>query len=120
MITAERLRQVLSYDPETGVFLWKEKIARKVVVGRKAGNIGNFGYIYIRIAGKLYYGHRLAWLYVHGVWPEKGIDHRNGVPDDNRIANLRPANQSENNQNMRLPKHNKSGFMGVSFFKSPG
>jgi len=69
----------------------------------------------ISILGKLYCAHRLAWLYVHGKWPDRHIDHINGKPDDNRISNLRDVSVSVNMQNRtRAQSNNKSGLLGVS------
>ena len=88
--------------------------------GAKAGWSKSTKDTYPRIAidGKLYRVHRLAWLYVHGVWPEKQLDHKDGVRNNAALDNLRPATQSENNQNQkRAHKRNKSGYLGVCFDK---
>jgi hypothetical protein len=102
-LTAERLRELLSYDPETGVF-------RRIVqvgTGRRAGSIAGAlcdGYVVIHVASKRYKAHRLAWLHVHGTWPTGEIDHRNGLRADNRIVNLRDVSQSVNLQNQRYAR----------------
>jgi hypothetical protein len=75
------------------------------------------GYIRIGINNKLYVAHRLAWLYVHGEFPESEIDHINGDRADNRILNLRKATPAENSQNRARYCSNSSGFMGVYFNK---
>jgi hypothetical protein len=78
----------------------------------------NGRYLQIGFGGYRDRAHRLAWLYVHGVIP-KEIDHINGNGLDNRICNLREVTHQQNVHNLvRPPKHNSSGFMGVSFFKS--
>src|SRR5690242_11158228 len=64
-----------------------------------------------------YYAHRLAWFYVYQVWPKDEIDHINRIPDDNRILNLREANRIENMRNIATPKHNTTGFKGVTRHK---
>lgn len=113
---ADFLRSILSYEPETGQFFWRQ--SRR---GRKAGApVGTpksaDGYLRIRVEGVRYYAHRLAWLYVYGEWPNHFIDHINGGRADNRIANLRSATDSVNAQNRRSGRHNRStGFLGVSF-----
>lgn len=114
-LTADRLREILAYDPETGVFTWKVRTANCVRVGDVAGSFDDKGYIKIKIDGRMHKAHRLAWLYVHGVWPKSGIDHVNSVRDDNRSANLREATQAENMQNERVSRsNNKTGFLGVA------
>lgn len=87
-LTAEFVRNILDYDPETGIFTWKRKRSYNTDIGMEAGvcKIGS-GYRVIKINGKQYVAHRLAWLYVYGKWP-KGLHRVNGNPFDNRIANL--------------------------------
>lgn len=116
-LTAERLRECLTYNPETGLFHWKEA-RRGLYVGDQAGCLAKHGYIFIRIDDRLYTGHRLAWLYVTGEWPKKNIDHINRVRSDNRFCNLREANQTENNQNMAVRSDNTSGHTGVYWCKT--
>jgi hypothetical protein len=113
-LTAERLRELLDYDPETGVFLWK--VNRSIgKAGQVAGGLSKaLGYRTIGIDSRLYYGHRLAWLYVHGRWPEGVIDHINGDRTDNRISNLREVHQRVNVENRRaVRKDSATGLMGV-------
>ena len=120
MLTAERLRELLHYDPETGVFTWRVANGRRVQVGTDAGYIDHQGYRRIRIDYALYRGHRLAWLHVHGEWPVDQIDHVNGARDDNRIANLRECTCAENQQNRSVHVVNTSGYPGVSRHKQSG
>jgi hypothetical protein len=109
------LREVLEYNPETGIFTWKNPTATCVKVGDIAGWIDFHGYHSIRLNKKIYRSHRLAWLYVYGKFPEKSIDHINGIRTDNRIKNLREATVSENAQNQRKSmSNNKTGYLGVS------
>lgn len=118
LITLERLRELLSYDAETGVFTWSGHSG-----SAKAGDIAGTqcdGYTKIQIEGRLYRGHRLAWFYVTGKWPEKHLDHRDGVRSNNRWANLRPASPAENHQNRSVQKNNKSGFLGVNWHRGEG
>ena len=114
MITQQRLREMLHYDAETGVFTWRIKRTAGVKPGDKAGCSNSLGYIIIGLTGRRYRAHRLAWLYVHGVWPEQSIDHANGITGDNRMINLREATSSENRQNIITVKTNTSGFTGVT------
>ena len=112
-ITAERLRELLSYDEETGVFCWLAKPNRRIRVGDQAG-VRFRGRIQIRIDGTSYRAHRLAWLYVYGTLPSQVIDHINGNACDNCIANLRDVSVAMNRQNIRKPmKHSKIGVLGV-------
>ena len=114
-LTAERLRELLSYDPETGIFTWRMHFGR-VKSGTVAGCLTR-GYIAVRVNKRMMFAHRLAWLHAYGRWPIGDIDHINGVRNDNRLVNLRECNRSENKQNSNAHKDNKSGFMGVSKIK---
>jgi hypothetical protein len=80
--------------------------------GKVAGTT-HLGYVKIRINGKQYRAHRLAWLYIYGAFPSIDIDHINTVKSDNRIVNLRLAHDHENLKNIGLVKTNTSGFRGV-------
>ena len=111
--TVERVKDLLHYDPETGVFTWRVKRGGAVDAGDAAGTKDSRGYIQIGVDRTLYLAHRLAWLYTYGYWPETPLDHINRVRTDNRIANLRPATYALNNQNASVPCNNKSGVTGV-------
>lgn len=114
MLTAERLRELLSYDESTGQFRWRG-VLRAHRAGKLVGEPDPRGYCWIGVERRIYYAHRLAWLYVHGTWPVKWIDHINGNPSDNRISNLRAATPAQNQANGRGRKNNTSGFRGVSW-----
>lgn len=98
VMLAARLVELLTYDAATGVFKWRVARGRQAA-GSVAGKDHPNGYRQIRIDGRLYLAHRLAWLYVHGAWPSSEIDHRNRIRHDNRIDNLRPATRSLQNVN---------------------
>ena len=112
-LTQSRLKELLHYNADTGVFTWLVA-SRSRKVGQVAGS-DNKGYRLIKIKGKSYRAHRLAWLYVHGKLPDNDIDHINGVRDDNRIANMRDVTNSVNGQNRKLAnKGSVTGLLGVS------
>lgn len=83
------------------------------MAGEVAGNVNDHGYIRIGIDGRIYLAHRLAWFYCHGEWPLGGLDHANGMPTDNRIANLRLATHSQNLANSRA--RNWAGLKGAYY-----
>ena len=111
------LKELFSYNPETGEFIRLKSVAKRAKVGDKAGSINRDGYIYITINYKKFLIHRLAWLYVYGEFPENEIDHINGNPSDNRIGNLRSATRCENMNNVGKHTNNTSGYKGVSWSK---
>lgn len=124
-LTQEKVRELLDYDPETGVFTWKKrcgddhgtKIFNGKFSGKTAKNIDVQGYVVIQIKGRTYKAHRLAWLLVHGRFPPQGMDHLNRVRTDNRIANLREASVAENGKNRSMSSNNTSLFTGVRWNK---
>jgi HNH endonuclease/AP2 domain len=112
----ERVMEVLDYDPDTGIFRWKVRLSNSIHVGDIAGSPDGEGYLMIRLDNRYYKAHRLAWLYVHGAWPDDQIDHINTDPADNRIANLRQATQLLNKQNSRRShRDSASRYLGVSW-----
>ncbi len=117
MITQERLKELMDYDPLTGVFVRKTAPGRRVKVGDVAGCDDGYGYLCIWIDGKKYKSHRLAWLYVYGEFPPDSIDHINGVRYDNRIENLRAVTNQENTRNINKSANNTSGYLGVRWYK---
>lgn len=115
LVTQENLKEVLDYDPDTGIFTWKE---RARMTRRKAGDVAGRdcrpdGAIEIGLFGMVFTAHRLAWLYVHGKWPEKYIDHINGKPWDNRIINLRDVSARGNCNNRKV--HREGKLAGTNF-----
>jgi hypothetical protein len=117
--TPEILKQFLHYDPDTGLFTWIKLHGRRAKIGDIAGTKTTNGRIGIGFMGHRCYAHRLAWFYIHGHWPTTGIDHIDGDPSNNRLSNLREANQVENMQNIpRISKISKSGLTGAFWITS--
>jgi hypothetical protein len=113
MLELRRAAELLSYDPKTGEFRWKFDQHKRKKDGL-AGTPNSDGYLQITIDGKKYRAHRLAWLFMNGEWPTHDVDHIDGNVTNNRIANLRIATRSENNQNLKKAKsNNKLGILGV-------
>jgi uncharacterized protein (DUF1684 family) len=115
MLMQKRLKELLHYDPKTGVFMWLRP-HQAVRIGAAAGTLDAQGYIRIKVDGVKYRAHRLAWLYVTGDWPTL-LDHRDMDKAHNAFANLRLATDMQSQGNRRLQRNNTSGFRGVSWFK---
>jgi len=130
--SVELLRQLLEYDPETGILTWKPRpvemfaegsrqertciIWNKRFAGKTAMNTSlPNGYLTGGLLKKTTYAHRAAWAIFYGEWPRQDIDHINGDRQDNRIENLRSVSRSENMRNCGMLKTNTSGTTGVSF-----
>jgi len=115
-ITQERLKELLHYNPLTGIFIRLTKPSNNRNIGDIAG--GRDGvYMTISLDGVKYKSHRLAWLYVYGVWPRDQIDHENHDKLDNKILNLKEATNKTNGMNQSKKSNNTSGITGVSWYK---
>jgi hypothetical protein len=117
-LTADRLREVLAYDPETGEFTWREPGFGRRLDLRAGCASKSRGYVVIRVDGRLFFAHRLAWLFMTGEWPADQVDHKNNRRADNRWMNLRPATVSQNNHNRSVLSRSTSGVKGVSRTRS--
>lgn len=125
-ISAEEVRKLLDYDPNSGVLAWKyrpnlrgrAKTWNKRYAGAMITSVNGHGYVQLSIYKRKYEAHRIAWLWFYGKMPSKGIDHINGNKTDNRIANLREASVAQNQWNRRKPK--KFGLRGAIFHALAG
>ena len=107
-LTLKRLYEILKYDSEKGIFTWIKN-------NKQAGSVDNKGYERISIDKVRYKSHRLAWLYYHGVFPSKQIDHIDGNKLNNAISNLRDVSQKINMYNKQVAhKSNINNTLGVS------
>lgn len=139
LLTQEIVRELLDYDPETGVLTWKprdvkwfkddnrytaEQCCRRwnsKWANKTCGYLQNhYGYTIVTIDSKKYYAHRIIWLFVFGDFPKFQIDHKNGNRSDNRLRNLREVTNQQNSMNSTIYKNNTSGRKGVWMEKSTG
>lgn len=111
-VTQERLKELLTYSPETGLFYWLAKRGRRQTK-RPAGTKTHYGYNGIRVDGVTYGAHRLAILYVTGAMPIADVDHIDGDVSNDRLSNLRECTHGQNQKNMKRHADNSSGFKGV-------
>jgi hypothetical protein len=117
MLTQARLKELLHYDPTTGIWTRVRCNERRDLVGKQAGSIDGSGYLHIRVDGARYKAHRLAFLYMTGAWPANEVDHRNMSRTDCKWSNLRPATRRLNQANVRVRSDNVTGIKGVTRFK---
>lgn len=115
LVSLEYLYTVLNYNSETGIFTWIADVSNIAKSGDIAGALDGHksGYIKIQIKYKRYLAHRLAWFYVYGVWPTKYIDHVNRVRTDNRLVNLREANELQNSHNRAVLSNSTTKIKGI-------
>lgn len=116
ILTQSHLKELLTYDPITGIFIWKVRFSNRNKIGGVAGgSLSPDGYYRVGIYGESYLLHRLAWFYDKGKWPVSQIDHKDHIRHHNWIDNLRCATHRENGMNQGLSKNNTSGVTGIYF-----
>lgn len=115
--TVAVVRFLFDYDRSSGVLRWRVGIGGRTKSGSVAGCASTHGrgYVTVRLFGRRFFAHVLAWVIVRGRWPNHPIDHVNNQPGDNRWCNLRKADESENRANSGRYANNTSGFKGVHF-----
>jgi len=114
IITQARLKELLNYDPFTGIFTWKVHRSRLARAGSVAGTVNPNCYVAIKIDQRLYQAHRLAFLYMLGRWPKGDVLHTDGRTTDNRWHMLGEGTRAENMKDQKIRYNNKSGVTGVS------
>ncbi len=114
----ERLQELFHYDPETGLLSRRcHRPRSKTKIGDIVGTPNSDGHLVCRVDFQICYVHRIAWKMYYGKEPPLAIDHKNRKQTDNRIKNLRSANQLQNSRNRKLPKNSTTGILGVRFCK---
>lgn len=119
-LTQARLKELLHYDPQTGVFTWRASMPPRGRPGDTAGAPDYLNRQIISINQSKYLAHRLAWLYTYGVWPKQVIDHVNGDPSNNSLKNLRDCSRADNQQNRSVVGRGKSKLVGAGWDKRCG
>lgn len=115
-LTADEVRRLLSYDPETGSLHWKDH-KRRCYIGKPAGYVSKDSYAKVKIRARIYMAHRLIWLIMTGEWPKEQIDHRDLNRSNNRWANLREATRAQNGYNREVFSTTATKLKGA--YKAP-
>lgn len=114
-LSVAAVRDVLAFDPETGIFTWKVPPSRRVSPGQRAGSISQNGRRYIAVFGESVISMRLAWFYVHGEWPAANLAPADGDYDNAALTNLKPETMTETAHKAKVRSTNRSGMKGVSW-----
>jgi hypothetical protein len=112
LLAQKRLKELLHYDPDTGLFTRVKQVGR-FNSGEVVGYSNGRGWLRVKIDGKHYKLHRLAFLYMEGEFPPEEVDHKNRIRDDNRWCNLRHATRGKNNVNRLTKGNSDTGYRGV-------
>ena len=111
--------KIIDYNPDTGKMCWRVSVGSRAKVGAEIGRTTHDGYRKVKIKGRMYLVHRLAWKLAYGVWPSNDIDHIDGNRLNNRLSNLRDVTRSINVRNSRRRVDNSSGIVGVNQIYHP-
>lgn len=118
----DRLKNILNYDPDSGIFTWKVKTCRKVTIGKEAGAISKANplaapYLVLNFDGTRYKLHILAYFYMTGKWLPGNIDHEDGNTLNNKFLNFRIATRKEQNTNKAKHRDGVCKYKGIHFNK---
>ena len=119
-LSADHVRSIFFYDPSEGLLRWRHSAGQggRIPPGTIAGRMHPEGYRYVTVNGRHYRVSRIVWLYQTGEWPRLKIDHKDCDPTNDKWNNLREATDSQQKQNNRKRRDNKTGFKCVVFDKS--
>jgi hypothetical protein len=118
-VSFKELCETFSYDENTGELKWEVEKSFKIRKGHSASTDSGNGYKKVMLNGKNMYVHRIIWAMKYGEFPEQ-IDHINGIRSDNRLSNLRKADNLLNSHNHHKFRETNSGFRNVYFDKRYG
>lgn len=114
-IALERVREVLRYEPESGLLFWQVSLSNRAKAGAVAGYKSD--YVRVNVDGRSYKAHRLIWFMVTGIWPVE-VDHGDGDGTNNRWTNLKDCTHAQNHQNLcRVRRNNPTGLTGAYWDK---
>lgn len=119
MLTQATLKELVHYNPDTGIFTWKNSTLRRTAgaeIGSEFEAPCGKKYRHVRVLNTMYLVHRLAFVYITGSFPLEDVDHENGNGTDNRWDNIRDVPRIENTRNRKLNHNNKSGCSGVTWY----
>jgi hypothetical protein len=114
-ITKQYVQELFLYEESSGNLIRKKSVSTNTKAGDVVGIKNSHGYLHFRINRKLFFVHRVVWLFHKGSWPTGVIDHINRNKLDNRIENLRDTTIQANNINKDLQRNNKTGIRNVSW-----
>lgn len=120
ILTIDRLRELVNYNPETGTLTRRVSISNRSKVGEVMGSKCKEKYLLVTVDGRRYLAHRIAWFHYYGDWPVGLVDHKNEIRDDNRITNLRDTDKPGNGHNVTGKRLGVSGYRGVSLNRKLG